>query len=178
MFVGMYVEKGIGRTAAAAFQQRERDRRSVMSREWLWNEFVGRLSDGSLDSVLDQLQQNTGQPPLLGFDTAPITPAVNWGEDRGSLPRQYQFFSIHDGNLRSGAKSDSTDLFGPLATIRLLSDIETAVQKIPQVDWMWIDLQIGYELAVEDTDLPVWDADEIWRFICQPWSDYLRLSRA
>lgn len=105
-----------------------------------------------------------------------MSPAVDWDEERGTLPWQFQFFTVQGGKLEVSSKSEATDLFGPLTSIRSLSDIEAAVQDIPKVDWMWIDLQLGYELAVEDPDLPRWDEDQVWASICQPWSGYLRLS--
>jgi hypothetical protein len=177
LFVGLYVEKGVGKTAAPAFSGHAKGERMIMRGKWVWHDFSRALGDGAFESEVRSASDQIGTPMLLALDAQVATPTSDWNEERYKLPRDYIRFAIGDRLvLENPAKErDLLESFNKAVSLR---DISECISALPQLDWIWIDVYAGYTFAAEPQDgLPAYDTEAVWDAAGKPWRGWLREAR-
>jgi hypothetical protein len=76
LLVGLYVEKGIGESAADAFRGTARGRRYTMDRTWLWPSFFEALSSERIAEEATSAETKAGCPLTIAIDAGMQNPPI------------------------------------------------------------------------------------------------------
>jgi hypothetical protein len=173
IIVGLYIEKGVGRSAASAFTT-AKDRRLLMRDDWIWHRFASALTDGEIAETCARAGSRVGANMTVAIDAQAISPSEAWYQSRYGMPRDFACFFADDGQLKLDFCELSARVAPGLAEIASLSDVPALVATADKSDWIWFDIHIGYRLALEyAADMQSWDSDAIWEAACAPWDDWI-----
>jgi len=137
------------------------------------------LKDGAIEKEVRQIAQRVGRPVLVALDAETAEPTINWYEERSrnKFPRDYIRFSCGDEWIVE-AKAQVPELLQPFNNAASLKEVAERIQNLAQLDWTWIDFQLGYSFATEPrAGLPAYDTEAVWAAAAAPWKDWLRLTR-
>jgi hypothetical protein len=167
LFVGLYVEKGLGEEPAQMGKaSTAKERRYLMDSTWLWHDFVRDLKSGEIGRVANGVE---------GLCDHPVTVALDGGT---GVQDDWDFvsFAHSSGSLVANAGNASRKRLSPLSAAQSLPNLASLIEtKISDLDWVWIDLHIGLSFSADTSDdADVWDADTIWTRVCAPWTPWLR----
>lgn len=178
LFVGFYVEKGVGPAGAPVYRETARGRRGVMDSTWLWDRFLGAFGSGEIEAILSAIESTTARPVEIELDAALVPPPAGGEDDVHSpqLPRDVVRFQFARSELQWVGADLPADLLGGLGKPETLPALATRVGSLSQLDWMWIDFQAGYRFVRggRSGGAELWTAQEIWRKICWPWRAWLQ----
>jgi hypothetical protein len=138
VFVGLYVEKGVGAVMAAAGASNE----WIMGGDWRWHGLVRDLSRGKLQPALAESSRRLGTPleirveahvPIRGGAIRPPHDRLVFGCSDGDKVATLTepILKTDEKFLKQAASADTVQLLG------------TAMLSIPQSDWAWVNLYIG-----------------------------------
>ncbi len=170
LFVGLYVEKGIGQAAAPAFSKLKKSQRMIMRDTWIWHDFSRALADGIFEHQVSQASDQTASPMIVALDAQMATPTIDWNEERPRLPRDYIRFVESPAVERS--------LLQPFNDATSLKDVSERIAALPELDWIWIDFYAGYTFAIDPQEgMSEYDSEAVWAAAGAPWKDWLRLTQ-
>jgi len=179
LLIGLYIEKGIGQTAAGPYSETARGRRCIMDDTWTWNDFLPALQSGLFDQLFTQVEAEARRPVVVTVDGAHV-PIPTAGElDPHSHRRDLVRFWFSNGLLRFlEPPTLEAGVLRGLGTPQRLADLAAAIRRIGDLEWVWIDFSAGFLFsrlhAQPGPNLEIWDADLIWRRACAPWAEWLR----
>jgi len=155
LFVGLHVEKGLLPPALKKHQ--------LMTRDWLWHEFLRAMTEGTLASMRDEIARRCGANPVLavggGYEPSPYSLfPFEWQDDRLRF-------------LKEDAKPRERDLSG-FACDMSLPDLAAKLNEFTTNRWMWIDVTIGLPFEVVPGSTDAWDAARLSADlldVLEPW---------
>lgn len=177
LFVGLYVEKGIGQAAAPAFSKPKKSQRMIMRDTWIWHDFSRALADGRFEYEVSQASDQTASPMIVALDAQMATPTIDWNEERPRLPRDYIRFVSGD-RLVLESPAVERSLLQSFNDATSLKDVSERIAALPELDWIWIDFYAGYTFATDPQEgMSEYDSEAVWAAAGAPWKDWLRLTR-
>ena len=182
LFIGLYMEKGIGGAAAAIYADSRKGRRYIMAGQWrigegwTWPSFLSAMASGDLDAVAGA-EATAGQPLVVTVDGSHVPVPAGPGDviDVHSLnfPRDVIAFRYSAGALTPLRASHPADLLRPLGSAATLQALATAIQGLPDLDTFWIDVALGlcFQAPAANATTPhdAWDARALWDRTLSPW---------
>ena len=176
VFVGLYVEKGVGPAAAPAYRDTARGRRYVMASTWLWDVLLGALGSGEFEQTATAAEAKAGCPLTIVIDAALAPPPTGDDVHSPNLPRDVFRFSFSKGEFRFLDADTPADLLKSLGKPRTPPELVACIAALPQLDWIRIDFQAGIRLkAAGAQHRPgVWSAADLWERACLPWRTWLQ----
>jgi len=175
MFVGLYVEKGVGPSAASIFRETPRGRRYLMDNGWLWKAFLVALRTVEFKNVVNTAQDKMKRALTIAIDAAMVPPPT--GEDdfhNLKLPRDIVRFEFTGGVMTPLDSQIQAGILPAIANVTSLRDLADGIASHPQLDWIWIDFHAGVVFEVDSAGQQAWNAQAIWSKACKPWSAWLR----
>lgn len=172
--IGLHIEKGVGPTAAPAFEETARGRRLVMHDDWIWRAFVREMGTGRVEHDLRAAEDAAGELPLLFTLRAAIQdlPRLEEFEDRDRFKGEVLWYRPRGGRLEREGSHQPDVLAAALDGTETLASIAEKVRLIPDVDWRWVEFFIGIPFRrVAEGGLP---ASEVWNRACAPWLAWVR----
>jgi hypothetical protein len=85
LFVGLYLEKGVGASAAPAFSDTKRGRSYVMTPDWTWHSVMRALRDGAFGRLVAEAEERAGRPILIGVDASNMGVPTGRGDARSAV---------------------------------------------------------------------------------------------
>lgn len=167
LFIGLYVEKGLGgQPARSGWATSPKERRYLMDATWLWHDFVEGLKSGEIGRLTNIVEELCNRPVIVAVDGGTVT-----GDD-------WDFVSfIHtNGSLQVNPGSTGQKKLSPLSAADSLPDLASLIETtLSGLDWVWIDFHIGLLFSTDTgDDTKSWDAGTIWTKVCAPWASWLR----
>jgi hypothetical protein len=176
LFVGLYIEKGVGPAAAPAYRDTAKGRRYVMDPTWLWDRLVGALGSGNFEQTATAAVARAASPLTIVVDASLVPPPAGDDVHSPSLPRDVVRLAFSDGELRFLDADTPGGLLKSLVTAETLPALAARIGTLPQLDWLWIDFQAGLRLvpAGGSRRSSAWSAAELWERACRPWRAWLQ----
>ena len=188
LFVGLYMEKGIGPRGAAIYAESKKGRRYIMDGlgrmggDWIWPSFLGALKSGEFDNVARQIEASTRQPLIVTVDASHVPVPAGPGDaidvHSARFPRDIVAFNYSSGALGPSEATYAADLLRPVASATTLQALGLAVQAVPELDTFWVDIAFGLRfrtLATRTSASHVeWDATALWERLLSPCRSWLR----
>lgn len=176
LLVGLYVEKGVGPEAAPAYRDTPRGRRYIMDATWLWDRFLRAVGSGTFDQTARGAAATAGGPLMVVIDAGVLPPPTGERDPHSpDYPRDIVRFKFANGELQFLDADSPADLLASLRTAETLPRLAARIAALPQLDWVWINVQAGIRLAATGASpRPVWSATEIWEKACYPWRTWLQ----
>jgi len=179
LFAGVCFEKGIGASAAEAFKTSSIGKSWIVRDNWIWNAFFDALSDGGFEKYALAAQRAAGMPVNVIVSAAMMNPpdprksADDVYEMLVKLPRQRVYYTFNDSHLSLiPSSSDPERLIRAPSDCRTLADLAMKIKKIEKVDWIWVDVELGFVLKSNDGGNPEWHTETIWANACEPFLDW------
>ena len=171
VIIGLHVEKGVGPSAAEAFQATAKGRHLILQRDWTWHPFVRGIRSGQVDRDLVAAESAADGMPLIFLIATSTAYPRDPDDDWHPLDVERVWYSASGGRLSRRGRDSGARLAG-------FEDRETMVtildrlEATPDIDWTWIDLYIGvpFRPVPEGGQSP----DEVWRKACEPWRQWVR----
>jgi hypothetical protein len=175
LFVGFYVERGVGQTAAPMFADTARGRRLIMDGTWSWHRtFRPALRTGRFEAAASSAEQAAGQPLLVAVDGGAVMPPSTLGDDRVPLGTvDIVRYTYSGGALVLLDYREGEGRLAGLRTATTLGGLGSLMDQVPESDWTWIDFHIGLRLDKATRGSASWSADELWRRAGAPWDQWL-----
>lgn len=174
LFVGLYMEKGIGPTAGQLYAETRKGRRYIMDDDWLsrWQAFTEALVSGALDACFQNAEHQGARPVIVEVDAGHVPiPTPGERDDRPQFPREFVAFQWSAGAIAPLERVPSEEtLLERCAQARSMSDLATKVSDLSREDSVWLDVGIGVRLSAADT----WSAGQIWVRAVEPWLGWVR----
>jgi hypothetical protein len=188
LFVGLYMEKGIGRAGAPMYSDSKKGRRYIMDGpgrigdQWTWPAFAAALACGEIDTVSRRAEVGAGQPLLIMVDGCHVPVPAGAGDviDIHGLrfPRDVISFRCSQGILSLSETSYRADLLRPLASATTFEALAQALQRLPELDMFWVDVSIGLRFRaltrVATAEDNPWNARSLWERVLSPYRAWLR----
>lgn len=178
LFVGLYLEKGIGPTAAPMFQETGKGRRWVMDGTWRWQSgFYQALRSGRLGEDADSVVLAAGLPITIVLDAGnPVPPtAIGSDESRPIMDVDVVRFLYRDGTLTTLDAELPLGLLSRVAESTTIPELGAWLGAIPKPDWVWIDFHAGVRFARGDTSSEAsWSPEDVWSKACVPWLGWVQ----
>jgi hypothetical protein len=169
LFVGFYVEHGLGPSAASAGYYPPD---WIMDASWRWHRVVADLAAGRFGHTVLEATQTLGEPLRLTVLAHVPVPGASLHP-----PCDLLEFEAHDGSTITALRQELRTPQGFLReaagsrTIRMLG---STLQSVPECDWVWIDVYVGHAFhCVGPHDLTALDALQLWNRMLAPFSPWL-----
>jgi hypothetical protein len=160
-FVGYYVEKGIGPSGPGALSAGQQ--KMVMNDQWLWAQVAdSEVDHADFDRLAGLVADSSGVPVHLTVDCWPL----------GLLKMDDFLEYSYDGKSMTLISPPQSELT-KLPALTRPADIFRATSQLPNADWLWLDLMIGFRCKSSDAD-GAWDPEAIWTQTAAPWASWLR----
>jgi hypothetical protein len=173
--IGFHVEKGVGPSAAPAFEATQRDRRLVMANNWTWHAFLRGMRTGDVDASLAQATEAAADMPLrIAVIAGPQAPGrLDPNDQPRGLDPERVWFEIEGGRLRRRG-DERVEVLRALGHNETFATLAAALDAVPprDLDWRWIEILAGIPFR-RDT-LGALSASEVWRQACAPWLRWVR----
>jgi hypothetical protein len=139
------------------------------------------MSGGAFDRYAAAAQRAAGTPPSVVVSAGMMKPPDPWKLDRdiyetlAALPRQHSYYSF-DGSRLSLIRNDtcSEPLIATPSDCGTLAELAVKIKTIDRVDWVWVDVEVGFVLTIDDAGDPKWYTETIWSNACEPFLDWFR----
>jgi hypothetical protein len=178
LFVGFYVEKGVGPTGAGLYRETSKGRRWIMDETWLWGRFMASMESRDIGPVITAVDHAAQRPVIVAVDAAPVPPPAGSDNDIRSsrLARDVVRFLFSNGRLDPLDSTLPANVLRGLVRPQTLGELSTAISLLPELDWLWVDISIGLHLAIgpQQADRQLWTGHEIWAKACYPWRAWLQ----
>lgn len=176
LFVGLYIEKGVGPAAAPAYRDTAKGRRYIMDPTWLWDRLLGALGSGDFEQTATAAAARAACSLTIVVDAALVPPPAGDEVHSSSLPRDVVRLAFSDGELRLLDADTPGGLLKSLVNAETLPALAARIAALPQLDWLWIDFQAGLRLMPGGSSRrsSVWSAAELWERACLPWRAWLQ----
>jgi hypothetical protein len=176
LFVGLYVEKGVGPTAAEMFRTPAHSRRSIMDESWVWHGFLEDLAGTAFRDAAEEAIAKARHPLTIAVEAMYVEPP---SEDRDIHAHGYDaawsvFRLDGDGLAFDRENSTPKQLLGDVPACRQLPQLAEAIQAGEQLDWMWVDFLVGFRFMRGAAGESDWDAARLWMAAGSPWLKWLR----
>jgi len=174
LYCGFYIEKGLGEITRNIFRSS-----LIMDNSWLWSDFCEDCQSYQISPSLFQDKILTVQiayiPPEKGRD-------ISQPEDLDLIKKNFQvirstFACTRECKLKPLGKrmnpvyNHKFNLDKNIVHSEKIPDLLTNIKKIPDIDWLWVDLYIGKFVPVDLTDISLTD---LWKKELAPWKPWLR----
>ncbi|MGH2361890.1 MAG: hypothetical protein ACRDGM_15295 [bacterium] len=188
LFVGLYMEKGIGRAGAAIYGDSKKGRRYIMDgpgrigTPWTWPSFLAALTSGEFENVALKVENTARQSLIVTVDACHIPVPAGPGDTidvhSGGFPRDVVAFKYSSGDIAPLESSYRAGLLRPLGGATTLQALGLAIQGLHELDKFWIDVGIGlrFHTSATGTDATheAWDAGILWERLLSPGRAWLR----
>lgn len=185
LFVGLYVEKGIGAAGAAMYIGSAKGRRYIMDgpgrlgEAWTWPSFLDSLVAGAFNPIASAAEAAAGRPLVIIVDAAYV-PVPNPGEaDVHSLtfPRDIVALEFSGGSLTTLDTRFDADLLKGLETATTLPMLGERIRALPDRERMWIDFGAGMRFMTGEASSErgeLCDGPTLWARAVEPWTSWIR----
>lgn len=175
LFVGLYVEKGVGPAAAELFNTTPYGRKSVMDNTWVWHEFMSDLEERRFADAAAEAISRADHPLILAIEAMIVSlPKDESGVHSQPNPREIALFEYEEGRITFLSDDSNVDeSLALLSTGSELSALSRAISKLDQLDWLWIDFHAGFRFNKVAADQSEWDTSRLWSVAGIPWTDWL-----
>lgn len=173
LFVGFYVEKGLGQAAVTAGYCPSD---WFMDVNWRWYRFVEDVLAGRFRHAVAQASHGLGEPLEITVVAQVPIRGARIAHPRDLL-RDLLTFESHDGSniiLRRCEVRTEQHFLSEAASCRSLALLGSALQSVPDRDWAWIDVYIGHPFdcsGLHDSD--ALDTSQVWNRLIQPFAPWL-----
>ena len=172
LFVGISFEKGLN----VPGRDRGTGRKRILNSEWVWNAFFDRLQNGTFDEYAVKAQHAAGIPVNVVLSARIMNPDTDFEERLARLPDQRTYYSFDSSRLSLiDEHSESASLIRASDCCALM-EIALRINEAEDIDWMMINIEVGFLLAIGDDGGPRWSTDTIWSNACEPFLDWFRQS--
>lgn len=173
--IGFQIEKGVGPSAAPAFEATARDRRLVLAGDWTWHPFLRGMRSGAVDATLaDAVKGAAGLPLRVVLVAGPQSPGRLEPDDqpRGLEP-EVVVYDVMDGRLRQRDR-ERVDMLRGLGEDETFASLAATLDAIPEreLDWRWMEVLAGIPFRRDAGG--ALSAAEVWRRACTPWLPWVR----
>ena len=177
LYCGFYVEKGLGEITRNVFHPS-----LIMDSSWLWNDFYE-------DCLNYRISPSLFQNKILTLQIGYISP------EKGEYIKQPEEFDLIKNNsqvirptflctkeyklILLDQKIDPThnlkfNLDEKISHAQQFLDLLANIKKIPDIDWLWVDLYIGKFIPADLTSISL---TELWEKELAPWKPWLRKAK-
>lgn len=164
MFVGLQVEKGLGRQLPGLVHAN-----LMMMPQWYWHTFINEALAGRLAEPLRAVQ-TLALPIVVGVELYTLQPSTALLLD-ARLPADRVTFTVHPTDLNFRTDILSTEVLTWLNGTVNLQDLVGRVLALPQATWHWVSVRVGVQVAYGTAG---WEAAALWENACAPWLRWVR----
>lgn len=167
LFVGLYVEKGVGRVPGAAGRY---SNTWILDESWSWHRVVDDLTSGAFTAPIAQAARLTGEAIHVIIEAH-----VSVRDPQSQPPQDLVFFVSTDGTALSPSRNPvlQTDegFLRHVAEIRNLSDLGQRLRTVPSADWAWINFYVGlpFQKAI-DGDTRAFGPKQVRECLLEPFA--------
>jgi hypothetical protein len=176
MLVELYMEKGIGSTAAEPYKPSPKGRRYVMDQSWTWHPFLKALGSGAIEPLMGQIEAECGRPITVAMDGVNVTPPSDDGKEVHNLPRDVVRWEWSGGALGLLDEHLKEGVLKGIGKAKTLPELAASIAKLNNLDWVWIDFHVGFRFSTASAvpQRKSWGPDEVWKKVCSPWRSWLK----
>lgn len=158
LVAGLYVEKGLSKLYCKLSGNKKQAITHAMTDDWQWHKVMSDMSHGVLGKALDSITTEVGEKPLIVISGHYEILSKSENSEVKKLSDEtivYQYTG--DGIIQIGYKPscDKNPLTG-LKNLSTLSELCFNLNKLPEGDFIWVDLVMGIPLqtsAVERSEI-------------------------
>ncbi len=167
LYVGYYVEKGLGRKLHKWVHPRY-----IMGNDWFWHRFVSLAKEGSVEETAKEVCKSVGTSVHILIEVYAFNRVPEYDRQPNEPSDQVEFA------LRF--PDFEWDLFRPaqnvLAPTNESDGIRSLVQQIEDLqndlDFYWLDWIIGVRFRYGQEDSPGWRAPDLWSRVLKFWMPF------
>ena len=162
-FISLHVEKGLGHSVIAAYQG-PKGRRLIMGDDWAWQQLLDSLNDGSHQRELLAMVEQSDVEPLISIEGLYVDDPDSFDPYLHDFKRDRYLFRVSKKSGLLDIKSSSVEarLLGTLDDIASLHDLGTALRKLTDNPWLWLDYMSGFDVRSDQGDSVPPDPELIW----------------
>lgn len=173
LFVGICFEKGLN----VPFRDRGSGRKRVLGADWVWNAFFDHLQNGEFDRNARTAQDGAGIPVNVALSARMMNPDVDVEERLTTLPDQRVYFAFDASRLSLlDEYVDTSQVIADASECSTLTEMAERINDSDNVDWMMVNIEVGFLLTIGDDASSSWSLDAIWSNACKPFMDWFRPS--
>lgn len=176
VFCGLHVEKGFGE-AVRPLAGSAKERRCIMTDDWIWHDIVGDAASGKLGEALGRLAEASGLTPLVQV----VGDLYQGGDfDPYSVERERDTvtFQWSDGavTIDPASTRTPTGLLSPLRHTASLGEALGAAAGLDKCEWLWLDAYVGLPFALDPAgdDGGAWPPRRLWQDVLAPLKPWFR----
>ena len=163
LFVCLHVEKGVDETYARSVGL---SKPHIIGLTWAWHGLLADMaSNDKLTKAIDQVRMSCGVPMELRFEVkVQMKDASASHRPKG----EKLVFEIGDEFVRRPSDSPGK-LLASLESCASLAELSVGLKKIPNADYLWIDLMLGVPITMQAADAGCLGAEDIAKKLLAPF---------
>lgn len=182
LFVGFNVEKGVGPSAAWAYQRPRRCQNYVMDGGWEWSNFIALLAAEKFDSAVAEAANVAEVKCTVAVSIATVVCSERYEDDVHpwnvtNNDDQELRYESEDGSLKfvNEPRCEAGRHIAKPEQITSLSGLAKAIERVDRLDWKWVGFYAGFHFGLAAPSKPdkAWDADAVWTRACLPWKNWV-----
>ncbi len=174
---GLNIEKGLGLETTQAYSS-PKGRRMIMDNTWIWHHYIDSLRDKTFESMLVSATKRC-PIPLIFEVSGSYVPYPDEYDPYSTIHGDFYIFSWQSSSKRILIvdKKEDAGVLRPIDGVKDLSDLSSALSKLNENQWLWIDIIIGIKLDVipekKEKDMEnTWSETDLWQNLLsffRPW---------
>ena len=173
--IGLYIEKGIGKEVAEAYNT-PKARRFEMKSNWMWHKFLRDLRNDSVLLAIIKAAEATNQTAYIqidgGYARDDFDPYANRDEwDLCCL-------KLNGDRTFDFVKSKyNAKVIGSFDQVKNTAQLISLLESIPSEHYVWIDLWIYFSFSIDQaqtTSVQSWVAKDIQEKLLKPFSEWVK----
>jgi len=171
LFVGLYVEKGVGEALASAGYYPEE---WVLKSTWRWHGVLSDLASGAFGPPIAEVSHRIGEPVEIRVDAhVPVIKAAV--QPPHDIVAYESLNGVAISTMRQPVLGTEQNFLGSLTRALTLQELASSLQTIPASDSAWINLYIGRCLQKSALhDASALDAHQLADRLLEPFAPWLK----
>jgi len=161
MFVGYYIEKGVGASTQA-------QRKFIMTPKWHWHKFLDLTINGKTEAVIRDVLNISGCPVRIEIDMYEYNRIRE--PDNNHAPYDQVAYAISTEDMVLDVVQSANN---ELSFLNMCSDLQVMGSQFTEnaslLEFFWVDLRIGIGLNYFSDSGVSWTASDLWKKALKPW---------
>lgn len=175
LFCGLHIEKGLDPSVAEAYSPGA-GQRLIMKEDWTWLMFLTDLNTQRFRSAVISASEAANSPVTLRFEAGFVDDPRSFDPQAPRPKWDTIIFESFGTNLDIKSCETPSRLLTKLENIKSLGDLERSISTIPNSNWVWLDIFMGF-IFIENTGndpYTSWDSAELWTKIFSLWEPWFK----
>jgi hypothetical protein len=173
MFVGLYVEKGLGEEQWKASGKKPSPT-MVVDQSWAWHDFLGAMITGEIETALEAIYSKCRVNPEIHVDGGYESPSMDGQKPNYGFDKFYFKWDSTNKQLVNYKTEPGSGVLASLEGCTTVQTLAAALNTLTADPYLWIDVLVAVPVTLADRGADAWNEEQLVTNILVPLEEWVR----